>query len=193
MTKSVSVIRNYPEGRNYVKINSKTILSWMWDDIFQKLIRRNFLVEISPPENFGKRNYWVDIYHPGIKSPPQSLKVPHIAGQNQYFLASPPEASKCNISFFWFWDSWPPFPASQSAHFLGKPLLPPLKVPHFPGQNLCFYASPPEVSKCNISLGDLWFWDSWPPFPASQSAAFARETSPPLSQSATLPRKYLCF
>ena len=25
----------------------------MWDDIFQNLIRRSFLVEISPPENWG--------------------------------------------------------------------------------------------------------------------------------------------
>ena len=42
----------YSEGRNYVKINSKTILSWVWDDIFRKLIWRNFVVEISPPENW---------------------------------------------------------------------------------------------------------------------------------------------
>ena len=122
----------------------------MWDDIFQKLIRRNFLVEISPQENFGKRNYWVDIYHRGIKSPPQSLKVPHFPDK---MSASRPLLQKSQILHFLTTSLILGLRRLKVLHFLGKPLLPSLKVQHFPG---------------NISV-------SRPLFPASQSATFPRQ------------------
>ena len=38
------------------------------------------------------------------------------------------------------------------------------------------WPSPPEVSRCCISYGNLWFGDSDPLFPASESAIFPRDT-----------------
>ena len=196
----------------------------MWNDMFQKLIRRNFLVEISPPENFGKRNYWVDIYHRGIKSPPtvSQRHFPDKMSVSRSLLQKSQNTTfPYNISDFGT-------PASQSATFpretspshLSKcHISRRLKVLHFLGRSMIFplWPSHPEVSKCCISYGNLWFWDSGPVCPASESAishreiynfgtlalssrrlksaAFPWETSPPLPslEVTHFPEKHLCF
>ena len=74
------------------------------------------------------------------------------------------------------WEKSPPL--SQSATFPRETSLflglssRRLKVLHFLGRSMIvpLWPSHPEVSKCSISYGNLWFWDSGPLCPASESA-----------------------
>ena len=109
------------------------------------------------------------------------LKVPHFPGKIS--VSRPLLQKSQSATFPWdisdFGTLGLPSRRLKVLHFLGKPLLPSLKVPHFPG---------------NISV-------SRPLFPASQSATFPREIyeffhSGPLlqkSRSAAFPREISDF